>query len=546
MSDGGRLALEFETRFLYPFLFDYRRVEYLADFLSRLELLGARYWHRGSLPNEYADNLLPFQSMYQEPDVTHSGAYLTVDERVLRHLVDTRKSNTDWRPRIVGRRAVELFLTPYGTAVLSLMFTTDRKEFDLAFVQDFNRNLHFGWEWISRDPQRMVEFASQIDDSRYPITNLPTAIAALLGDVVPGGSNAERFDIVSVQRSLSVYTAVRLNSEADMESLEVRGRLYKHLIGLCGIWPSSHCGVGANSSGEHHLLLNRRHWCSVGHLGAAHLVSDQSIGDEGAAYNDVRLLKASDKFFYPYLTAINQRLALQAFSREAIAKTISRTSNNPLGLYKELSPLRHALLHYGLRGYSQQLSEEDTSSAFYGFCRRRMGVEAAQAQLQTALADIDQQLHAHEMVQAGVRTNENIELQTQLQEKVEWIEVFIVTVYAVELAHLLGEAFAPHTQCEPSWFFPGCSLTAVGVVTLIAMLSALRLWPDRSSQSTDRDHATRDNAESPIARLVSHGLEIVRRLGDRFIGGKRRWAFLWIFFVIAIHVLNGLAHLKSH
>jgi hypothetical protein len=126
-----------------------------------------------------------------------------------------------------------------------------------------------------------------------------------------------------------------------------------------------------------------------------------------------------------------------------------------------------------------------------------------------------------------------------MQEKVEWIEVFVITVYALEMGHVLGESFFPHDDLKHSWLYPGATLCMVAGVTMFAFLSALNLW-------VKSQKAKAAAAENVFDRILSKLFGACGIVGDRVVRGKRRYALFFVFLAIAIHLWVGSWHLKPH
>ncbi len=543
--------LDFETRIVLPFLFQYTRGAELLNHLLAIRLQDQPVWHRQPLDGRYTDNVLPFLSLFSEAgDPATAGVYLRADQPLEANLFpQSPGDDSTVAVQLVPRNGLELFLRPYGTGVLSIALTS-RQPLQLSEIREFNRRLHFGHTWMTQNPARLPRLQVHLPDRPMTEEFLPRILQILSGGAFPGGEHQSRFQTLSVQRSMNVYTVVRLPPEVDFHSATTREQWASELAALRGIWPAEHCGTTLESlTGQSApLLLNRRHWMAVGHHGAAHLVSDQpeSDGPNAVAHNERRMPLASDKMFLQYLVPLFQRLTMQTFSREAAAAAADSVGA-PLQTYQRLQPLRQTLTHYALQGYAFQLSDEDNASRVYRKCQRALGVEESMTRLEAVLSDMDSQLRSGQQIELSHQMAEGVREQTALQEKVEWLEVFIVTVYAVKLAHYLGDAFSPHDTVAHTLWYPGLTLGVVLVITMIAMFSALRMWPAKqAAESGAVDASQTAGLRTRFSAAVAASIDVLATIGNRCVAGKRRWAILWILAAVGLHVVSGMVMVRGH
>ena len=535
---------QFETRFLLPFLFDYTKIRSFVEHLKGVRLMQSDAWQLTSLRSEYLDNVFSYLPLY-EPSLGsfENGAYLKLNPQLDRHLIATTPESDDTLRPFAARRGCELFLSAYGTGVLSIALHSKTPLATIEQVRAFNSRLHYGKEWLSRNPERVFPLASNIIDFSPTVQNLPTLCEGLLEGATPGGHRESEFGITATQRSMSLYTAVRLDGSVDFGVSSTRDAILTNLIGLQMIWPTDHCGtvqdaITANQS----ILINRKMWMGVGSLGAAALVADQATpgSNQSHRFDLQRLDQAIDKWFLPYLIAMQQRLAIQAFKRESIELSQEPSGSNenavvdPLGYYHRLAPLRKAMVHFALRGQIRQISDEDNTSRWFRECRQAFEIDEAAAGMDAILTDIDRQLSTQELIAQNESQSESFEEQVRLHEKVEWIEVFIVSVYSVEMAHVIGDGFVTHERSAWPLLYPGTTLILVALTTLVVMMSALGLWPKKQTES------------GGFNWLLSKAIAKCDSIGKQLVGGKRRWALVWILLAIAIHLAIGLASAKPH
>jgi hypothetical protein len=536
-------ATGIQTRFLYPFLIQPQRSTQFANFLSKVYSLTHPVWRQSELDVSYTDNLLPHLKMFRQiGNIADFGAYWVLETHVLRHLIRPwQDPSTGINARLNQRRGIELFLNPHGACILSISIELELNGASMAAGRDFHRSYHFGREWLGRDQARVPGIESEIEDLCIPVKNFPTMVEGILGGAIPGSEKGSEFGMTEVQRSFSAYSVSRFSDEIDFSSSQVQQELTCDLLGLSANWPSSHPGVALNSevTSQSHLL-NRNHWCAVSRFGVAHFVADQSAraAEVQHPFNERRVEIASTKLFLSYLYASQQRLSVQAFARDAIELSAASDAADPHAFLKRLAPLKQTMLHFSLRSYAQVLSEEETPTQFYHICTSAFQLESEVDRLHRLFADIDGQFQTIEMLQQTEKVKAEVESQNRLREKFEWVEVFVVTVYAVELAHVLGGAIAPHDSIHHSWIYPGLSLGQVVFCTMFSILSALELWP--ASAHNQNPSATVKSRNTFLDRV----LEWLQTVGERRIQGKRRYALLWIFGSIFLHLALGCLYLK--
>lgn len=547
MPDSNQV-ISFETRFLLPFLFDHSSIGKFIEHISTLAIGTMPLWKMGDLASDYSDNLLPFLQLYRRSDrPLNYGAYFRGNSDAEVSLLKARDAQGRGLASVSLRRGIELFVSPYGTAILSVTITSSEGSWSLESIRQLNHGMHLGQAWVTRGDPRVVPIESRLSDLECDVPNLPALCDTLLGGALPYGDLATQFKAIGVQRSFSVATTVRLKSEIDFDELRVRQEFLPDLIGLQGIWPATHCGVPADIASDQYptMLLNRKHWLAAGHMGFAHLVADQ-IGTDTAIikFNDRRMVNATDKMFMQFLYPLTQRLALQAFLKEADEACDELGSENREAGYERLAYLRVAHQHFTLRLHSAQLSEEDTSSRVYSYCRRALGVDQAAERLERMLSDVDRQLTTRESISIHTKTQQSLDTQNNLREKVEWIEVFVVTVYSVELAHHFGDAFAPHENIHHHWSYPGVSMLIVATVTMAAIMNAVGLFEPHHAEHDARKAEHTSTSNNVGAYLLDRLLKRIKSITDAMVGGRRRWALVWVFIAIALHICLGVSLLK--
>lgn len=190
-----------------------------------------------------------------------------------------------------------------------------------------------------------------------------------------------------------------------------------------------------------------------------------------------------DKYFIPYLVAFLQRLTLTRTAAEA-ATVVRSFDHDELDFNTRLHHLREDLSTFAASGYFAAVSSREALNRFYSLAQRGLRTQEMFVDARCSLTDLDaarQARHQNAIAQdlgANVRTlieiqhklEANIHTVANVQIKVEWIEVFIVSYYAAHLSELLAKLFYfDHdyiSVATPAW--------AVGA-TLITLV-ALKPW----------------------------------------------------------------------
>jgi hypothetical protein len=152
--------------------------------------------------------------------------------------------------------------------------------------------------------------------------------------------------------------------------------------------------------------------------------------------------------------------------------------------------LRRYLLEFAVDGYFTEVSRREAIHRYYRLCQDALNVPNALDNTRRAVADIDARNTAERQIRIAEdlrtnaeatrgmqkRMNENIALVAKAQTMVEWIEIFIVSVY---LAHL-WETFASHVEALHEWVAHGVLIAATvgGIVTALV----LKPWRHRQHE----------------------------------------------------------------
>ena len=391
---------------------------------------------------------------------------------------------------------VELFLSSFGTGILSFAFSPKVANLDRTAALAFNYRL----SQLRRPTEAQLSVANPPAHKAASLTApespgqavAPLAIAdrfGRVGEVVTLRSLIEeellrplaQFDFKRAQDQLSVYTVVRFGPEVDFESKALRAELAPFLAALAQVEEPTHAGAPSDLPGIPNAILNRRHWAAVGTIGTAHLVADQDPPDH--AFNSARVPRLLLKYFIPYQVALLQRMALRSVTEDACDLVTSGADEGAA-----LSSLRGELLRFAVNGHFTEVSNRAAMQRYYRMCQEGLGVRDFLEDARRALSEMeakqvtDTQLKLAEATRLQQeQATKHLNVMQQLQVKVEWIEVFIIGIYFSELAHTIlsyWEAERPLSERLPRHE----RLESIGIVggvwalaTLIALLK-LKPW----------------------------------------------------------------------
>ncbi len=514
---------EVEARFLWPFLFDADRIVEAERRLAawRFPASDEGWECREGAPRTYADEASaqvreylfgtagPAPCLYRR---LASGAASKTLGQV------TAETPDGELPLRLSGEGVELFLTSHGVGVVSVTLAMREvgasRDLASTFVYRLAQTrpetaapLHLPHAaedaavWarvpeaqrakVTPPPPEDAPAARRMTErgGTFRLTELvDTLLAPLRGmrtttDDAPDGLGSDR----PLQANLGAYVVVRLDARADWGVPAVRAELSGLLSGLAQVEEPLHAGAIPGEVPVPNAVLNRRHWAAASALGSAHLIADQAPppGSPAHPFDAQRLSRVRDKYFVAWLCAWLQRLTLHRSLSEATA-AISDGHEHPAAA---LARVRDRLLRFAVQGQFVDVSHRTAVQRYYEVALVALGVPAAIESARRSITDLDavegrrraealaarsaRTLEATQRIQsdqhaAATASARSLAALVRLQSMVEWIEVFLVSVYA---AHLYEMGF-PHPEGHgPNW---GVLAVAAGAAALA--LAFLRPW----------------------------------------------------------------------
>jgi hypothetical protein len=481
--ENSRL-LDAATRFLYPFRWSAPSLDQAATKLADATL--AIWKLEPNVPDTYHDNALQYASWVLFRLDRHHGRYLRMKTEILSALLaDVSVTISGRRFGVAAQEAagIELFLLDDGIGILSFAIqptpASGRNGFCLTDLRDFNSYLHRAGPGVlvptaSPTPLTVGErslgafktwIATPDPGSCFTLVGLRDL---LLRPIVAESSLIRNSDgdglAWPLKPSFLVYTVAHLDETFDLNDPACRRWAGPELVALRDHWPSDHAGAVSSLLPGTHLILNRRHWTAVGLEGAAVLVGDQPAPAERREhpFNPFRVGQAFEKHFFQYLLALLQRLSIHALRERALCivipeptsvhgptfpkagraqigqslASIPAGTNHESGSRKteeQIATLRDQLLEFGLNGRFSQVQLSEAAQEVYETAVKGLRLEEAWQEARGALEEIDARRTAQ-------RSAQSLDEIMHLQQKVEWAEVFIIGVYALEATHILTES----------------------------------------------------------------------------------------------------------
>jgi hypothetical protein len=292
------------------------------------------------------------------------------------------------------------------------------------------------------------------------------------------------------RRQFQVFSVVRCQQSAVLDSPDQRDFWAAKVADFAQIHEAEHAGTPLGAPSTPCALLNRCHWAAVSSLGAAHLVADQ-----GVPFDQQRVPTVRDKYFVPFLLAM-----LQAHYYEDTAAHLSERSLEKPEAFaqtcsdEELSQEWLGFLEFDGQCNHTYISEREAVNRWYALARAGLSVAAAHDRLSQLMRELDgfcrlraAQESRDKLAATAKQAEQSVAAIKQTQQKVEWVEIFIIGVYSVYLIHYLGEDF--HLTRLPGDYVGWWLLCGTLFASLIAAL-LLRPWIEHGSTSGPFYHDT--------------------------------------------------------
>ncbi len=443
------------TRFLYPFFMDRNKVTEAVAALQTLTHRGRKthpIWEAIDKPfGFYRQEMLGRVTQFLFSGPPGSCRYLKVNTNTAKIWFGEEVHSTEFnlKAALNKQAGIEVFLSHYGVGVLSITLTAQELG-DFNELKRFNYRLSQGKD--NKIPQLSLPLPQNImAQDKMPET--PTADAPLMARL---GKRGGAFTLIelrefllaphqalgfrSIQAQFSVYTVVHFD-KVDFAQPTFREQLQPLLASLTHLEEPSHPGSLELVS----QIMNPCHWAGVGTLGVANLTAEQQPSQQKSSNPFDRLPNVLHKYFIPHLSAIMQRFTLERILDEAAA--IVRQKGTATD-QEELQALHNNTLDFTVTGYFTEISSREVINQFYRLAQTGLRVPETFQVVQHSLHYIDinndakfQRHISGELRSVVKQLDENVNEVTNVQRKMEWLEIFFVSFYAAELSNLIASNF---------------------------------------------------------------------------------------------------------
>ena len=410
------------------------------------------------------------------------------EELDLQNLFFEEHGLTQHPVRLANNSGIELFISRAGVGVLSisLEFTEPLTESDLRTI---NHELATNQKavWISKsgfdNPRHRIQPAAAIAPAdRSKEADQPNTTQADFVTRLTEPRHAFRFEElvdwllspVAGARGFSVrrdprnfiYSTIHLGKEIDFHDAATCESVRNALSHLAQVHTVSHPGEIERTSQA--VSINSKHIAAVSLAGAAHAVARQTPpeGKDQHDYDKTQQLRAHVNYFSGYLLALIQRLVIQQVLNES-GELLSARQNvlleqdeatredkqSPIDI--RFADLQRRVMSFCVEGEFVLVSWRRTVQQFHEVSQTVSQIPQGIDAIRRELNDWESARQAETMAQSLVamhqlqakaeQQNETITHSLHaienMQNKIEWLEVFIVLVYAIELGHVAAVTF---------------------------------------------------------------------------------------------------------
>ena len=350
-------------------------------------------------------------------------------------------------------RLAELFLPPgYGTGLFSIRITP--RENGEPIQWDFARDLIYGLSQrlaVQKGVLLTTGMPSRVPgtDSKAWAEGLRTAYAngrefesPLLERIARGGAfsleELVSFLLRPVLKSLhgvpsrgdlQAYSVLRFPKSVVLNMIERPAHIVDPRLDLgglaasvCQLEESAHPLPPVNDPGVALQMLSTHHLASVSTQGAAHLIFDQ-----GVEFDNSRPGRCLHQYFMDYLAAVQASSSLKALAEDSWLLAQQKEPN-----IEQIRDLQRKITIFLNRSDLLAVSSRDAHNRYYRLAFESIGISRQLKTLQDSVADFDRGTAANKQIEIAEATHE-------AHRKLAWIEVFIISVYAFEVAEKLGD-----------------------------------------------------------------------------------------------------------
>ena len=286
------------------------------------------------------------------------------------------------------------------------------------------------------------------------------------------------------------YSVVQFDASVKFTSERPHPPLSGELAALTQFEEIGHAGSTPGQIPVAWCCLDCCHVATAASQGSVHFIADQPKDAPGSRFNTARLGVVRDKYFIDFLLAFLQDQYLKkAAARCARLVTVS-TDLSDLTTGRDFTALRHEVLAFDALCRFTHINSRHAHMRYYRLAQEGLSVREAMTGVYGQLADLDalckfhqQSAQRNKLVDINRELSKSVQRQeahqqalVSMQNKIEWVELFLVGVYSVYLTNYLGENFGF------DYTYVGWAILAIAATA--AVLAAWLLQPWRHAAET--------------------------------------------------------------
>ncbi|HYL72667.1 MAG TPA: hypothetical protein VEU96_00595 [Bryobacteraceae bacterium] len=280
------------------------------------------------------------------------------------------------------------------------------------------------------------------------------------------------------QNQFLVHTVLRFDKHTSFADPVLRSAYAQELVAFAQIEEADHAPAAPDNLGLPNEVLNANHLAAYSYLGGAHFVADQwDRDDTGGSFDADRVEGVQRKYCTAFLATVTERLIAHSFLEEAVRRRLDRVSISDIwerftefeAAAQLIDVSRREAVNrcYRLAQRAQRIPE--TIASLHRVFRDAQASEQAHRQAAMLARQTEQAEHQGQMLerqnQLALQQHQMLQAQEETRRRLGLIEIFIVTVYTAELAHILGTT----AEFNHKYTFLG-----VAGLSVLALLTVIR------------------------------------------------------------------------
>ena len=356
---------------------------------------------------------------------------------------------------------IDLVLFPQEVGFLVLKVALDEPAPSLDRLSDFLYELRFvhpptvGWRlpaWRRKDPALEFEARDLVDFLLQGVAEDTDVVAESLDEFVTRTGAASPVRRYSTSQRGQVYGQMfrqysygcLLEAEAPAAEPHLEGLfdspLERALYELATASRVSEPDSAPHPRGLARLLERGRIALWANWQGLALHDNVAFLGRGPSPFTERVLPHNVESDYFPlYLLTLYQKIRLSFMSGELMRRDVDWASNQ-----REARKLWHAYTRFRNHYWFVEVTTRPQGIALYRQFQRGLGVRALHGAVRSEVRELREFYESEDAARVARRQAANIEIVARVQRMVEYIEIFLVSVYAAHLTHMLFEGVGSH------------------------------------------------------------------------------------------------------